>query len=464
MLLIIIQKYILLVYLVYMLIRGVMMNKWFKRLFFGLIMVLITVGYTYYFRLLVDDELYNFGFSFNIIQGLIPYKDFNMIVPPLFSYLLAGFFLLFGCHLLVYHFVIAIMIVFIFFISYRSFGNWAFIIYLLLLIYPYTGYNVFVLFLLFLLFYLKDRDDFCFWEPILISMMFLTKQTLGLLVIPSLIYSKNKKKTIAVYLIFIFSFLLYLVWNGMVFQFFDYCLFGMFDFASENSTSFNFLLLIEIFIILVLGYLSYVTKRKDYFFCLMFQIMALPIVNCVHFVISFIPVVYLFLEKYRDNRYVLFLCFVGVCSFFIGFNGSLFIKDSHYKSISYYDRDNFMSGRVIYNITENYIDKAKEYVDLYEGYNVYFFGSFAYMMKLNCGIPITKYDIINDGNMGYHGDFRYIKEIDDYCEENKCLFIINDHEGDDSSVSQTNIRILDYVKDNYYQVYSSNIFSVYINL
>ena len=64
-------------------------------------MVLLTVTYTYYFKPIVDDELYNYGFSYNIINGLVPYKDFNMIIPPLFSYLYALIMNLFGTKLII---------------------------------------------------------------------------------------------------------------------------------------------------------------------------------------------------------------------------------------------------------------------------------------------------------------------------------------------------------------------------
>ena len=212
------------------------MKKRWLNVLLAIIFIIVTVGYTYYLRPIVDDELYNYGFSFNIISGLIPYRDFNMIIPPLFSYLLAIILKVFGSKLIVYHVVIALLLLLIFYISYKSIGKNAFVIYLLLLIYPYAGYNIFALGLLFVLFYSENSDKSNIWEPILISMMFLTKQTLGLLVIPSLIYSKNRKKTLAIYLIFILCFLFYLVINGTVVQFFDYCLFGMFDFTEKNST------------------------------------------------------------------------------------------------------------------------------------------------------------------------------------------------------------------------------------
>ena len=61
-----------------------------------------------------DDELFNYGFAYNILNGLVPYRDFNMIIPPLFNYLLAGILKLFGTKLIVYHFVIASIILLIF--------------------------------------------------------------------------------------------------------------------------------------------------------------------------------------------------------------------------------------------------------------------------------------------------------------------------------------------------------------
>ena len=77
-------------------------------------------------------------------------------------------------------------------------------------------------------------------------------------------------------------------------------------------------------------------------------------------------------------------------------------------------------------------------------------------------MPLNKYDIINNGNMGYKGYKGYIKEIDKYCKKNKCLFIINEGELSGEVVNQVNHNILKYVDKKYNKVYSSNIFSIYI--
>ena len=61
-------------------------------------------------------------------------------------------------------------------------------------------------------------------------------------------------------------------------------------------------------------------------------------------------------------------------------------------------------------------------IDKYPEYTPYLFGYFAYLTKLTYEIPINKYDIINNGNMGYGGYKQYIEEIDQYCQNNKCIF------------------------------------------
>lgn len=436
------------------------MKKYLKYLVW-IILIIITVAYTYYFRPLVDDELFNYGFAKNILDGLIPYKDFNMIIPPLFTYLLAFILDILGKKLIVYHIVIAIFITIITYLSSKNIGKVASIpLYIILLIYPYTGYNMFCLFLLFILLNVKESKYSYIIEAILISCMFLSKQSLGLLVIPSLIYSKQRKKTFLIYLVVICLFLLYLLINNSIYQFFDYGLFGMFDFADKNGTGINFLFIVECFIIISLIYLVIKTKRKDIFYILMFQVITLPIVNYCHFFISFAPVLYLIYLKIHHKLYLIIPSIALIASFFVFYNIFLIKDDIPY--LEPYKVQNFMEGRVASRITSSYIFKIKEIIDEKEEYRPYILGLFSYLIKLNNDMPITKYDLINDGNMGYQGSKKYIEEIDNYCKKEKCLFVINDEENK-SRINQTNHEILDYVQENYIKQYSSNIFSIYTN-
>lgn len=437
------------------------MKKYLKIIIF-ILLIALTVGYTYYVRPLVDDELFNYGFAKNIIEGLIPYKDFNMIIPPLFHYLLVPILKILGEKLIGYHIIIATFITTITFISYKKIGKCSIIIYILLLIYPYTGYNMFCLFLLFIVLNRKENKYTTIIEAILISMMFLSKQTLGLLVIPSIIYSKNKKKTILIYITSIILFLLYLIINNNIYEFFDYCLFGMFDFANKNNTGIGILFIVECLIIIVLTIFAIKTKRKDLWYVLIFQIITFPIVDYFHFIISFIPVVYLFIKEFeKNNIYILILGTTTVLSFFLSLNYMILHNDINF--LNHFEVDNFMKGRMTSTIMATYSENVKAQLEEYKEYKPYILGLYSYFIKLNNNIPRNKYDIINNGNLGYNGEKKYIKEINNYCKDNKCLFIMMDEEVTTKRHIQTNREILKYVQNNYSKKYSSNIFSVYIN-
>lgn len=419
----------------------------------------LALSYTYYYRPLVDDELYGYGFAINILRGLIPYKDFNMIITPLFSYIVAFFILILGKKLIVYHIVISIIITTITYISYKKIKYYSLVIYALLLMYPFTGYNMFSILLLFFLLSLKDDKKRDILEVILISAMILTKQTLGVLIIPSLIYSKNKKKSFLAYLTIGITFILYLLFSNSIYQFFDYCLFGMFDFSSQNSEGINMYFILEIFIIIYLIYQLIKTKKRETFYILMFQIMAFPITNFAHFIISFIPFIYYILQEKR--QYINFLISIFLVTYVCFYSIGIMVRDDTYKYVSNNKINNFYQGKMVQNHLNSAVKDINQIIERYPNYRYYLFGNFAYLVKLTNNDSITKYDIINNGNMGYKGSSKYIKEIDKYCKKNKCLFILEYR--DQNSTNQTNNDILNHIKKKYYSVINSNVYEVYIN-
>ena len=280
--------------------------------------------------------------------------------------------------------------------------------------------------------------------------------------IPSILYSKKKLKTFLVYVISFLVLVLYLFINNSLFQFIDYCILGMFIFTSKNGTTINFLVILEVVIIGILIYKLIKNKRKDYFYILMYQIVTFPIVNYVHFMISFIPVVYLIIYEYRQQPLIKWFSGVVAVSFFLSFL-YMFTIDYDEVGIKAYDKNTFMKGRLIYNIVEDYIDLTDEYITKYEDYQPYVLTNTAYQIKLNLDYEINKFDLINNGNMGYKGGKGYIKEIDNYCKDNKCIFFINKLELNDDYGNQTNQVILKYVDKEYTKLYSSNTINIYKN-
>ena len=49
------------------------------------------------------DEIWNYGFVNNIYRGLVPYRDFNMVITPFFPMLMAIPFYIFGSNMLIFN-------------------------------------------------------------------------------------------------------------------------------------------------------------------------------------------------------------------------------------------------------------------------------------------------------------------------------------------------------------------------
>ena len=434
------------------------------KILIGILLLIICTYYTYYLRPFVDDELYNFGFAINILNGRIPYLDFNMIIPPLFPYIVSLVLKIFGKKLIIYHIILSTLIVGVTFITSKKIGFRSIALTAILLIYPFTGYNTFALFLFMILLCntKKETKYKDIIDAIIVSMLLLTKQTLGLLIIPQLYYAKNKKKSLAVYLLSISILLIYLIQNKSLYAFIDYCFLGMLDFTTKNG-NITLLFIIELLIIGILLLLAIKKRKKEYYEVLCFQIISLPAVNYVHFMIAFIPVMYLLILHFKKS-------FIGTI-FFTTFSLVLFLlfSFSFYKErggnqfLSKYPDNNFMKDRLTESATYDYIHNIEEQLEKYKEYDTYILANYAYLVKLNLNIPMDKYDIINNGNMGYKGYKGYIKEIDNHCQKKKCMFILNDNELSGEVENQVNRNILYYVQKNYTKHYASNIFSIYTN-
>jgi len=435
-------------------------NKIIKVLTYILLIYISTI-YTYKFRVLTDDEIFNYGFALNITKGLIPYKDFNMIITPLFIHILSLIITIFGKKLIIYHILIGILLASITYIASKKIGKYSLCIYLILLLYPYIGYNIFCIFLLFILLFILDKEDNEFIEAIIISLMFLSKQIFIIFIIPSIILSKNKKKTISIYIITILLLILYLLINNNLLYFIDYCILGLLDFSTKNSNYLNPLFFVSIIIIIILSIYYIKTKRKDILYILLFQIVIFPTINYIHFIIGFAPVLYLLLDLIKSIKLSRIIISIIIIYIFLIFNITYYKSEHKLVFSSAYPINNFMKDRLTNTVVSTYVFEIGDYIKNNKFDKVYILGNFSYLIKLNNNLPINKYDIINNGNMGYKGYKGYIKEIDKSCLKDSCLFIISDEEIDTKRNIQTNREILIYIKDNYYKELGSNTYSIY---
>lgn len=444
-----------------------MKNNFLKYLFLFVIVFLISFIYKVFIMPVTGDEIWVYGFSYNITKGLMIYRDFNVILTPFYFFLSSLFIQIFGNYLVSLHIFDCILLGFLMIMVYKKLGFCKSLIFYLFVLFNYfPTYSYFCLFLLFVIIYLLDEKKEVSFSVIafLCGLIFITKQSIGLfMIVPLLFYSKNKLRDL---LVFIFPFvivIIYLTYHRALFDFINYCFLGMFDFGGSNLEFSIFF----IFELVLCGYLLYKLIKtkfldKRILFVFMFQINIYPIFDIQHFLEVLLPVFYLFLDScniyklrfyYRfllvASLYVIFICYIVKCIIFLDYSISLD------KSSFLYLRNNSSSESYILEKTR----LLSEYIDDYDEYYFLFVNNYA--IKLYNNMDIDKYDLLFDGNLGYHGDIRVIQKINNNCKKNSCVFLVDKIKF--KKYVQFSRKIYDYVLGNYNYIDENDYFMVYDN-
>lgn len=431
-------------------------------LFFSIF--IITFIYSFFFYAISCDEIWNYGFAYNISNGLIMYRDFNMIITPLYPLLASLFISLFGNYLYSMYIFNSIICAAIVCLMYKKIKFKAFIIFPILLNFIQLGYNLFALFLTFLILCLCDSNSKYndMLIGLLVSFIFLTKQNIGFVyLVPLIFYSKNFKaflKRIISFLIPILFLIVYLYKNYALYDFIDYCFLGLFDFGKNNLIWYFLPLWMPCIAYLLFRLFKSKFKDEECLYILCFHIITYPLFDLNHFVISFSLFLYYILKNINLIKIKQILYFV------LSIYSLIFLSISTFNQFVFETNNkSFLYGRIIGPYVDEGISSIEEYISsnssLYDNdyNNLYIFVDIAYLIKLDMDIQINKYDLINNGNMGYKGEYKIINELEDRCTTNKCVFVLS------RTVvgNQLNEDILNYVKNNYNRVDSVNIFDIY---
>lgn len=292
------------------------------------------------------DEIWNYNFARNVADGLVPYRDFNMVQTPLLP-LIAGLMLkLFGNELIVMRVLAILLIASIFFMIYKvlkllkinTLYNLLFLLLLFLLFKQHIciDYNFALLFLTLILIYLElktwqkinlsnDYEAIYFKQHIfyyfrigfICGCCILLKQTTGVLisfasVIFPIFFCKNKidfkgyvkssfLKILGI-LVPIFILLIYLISNNALDDFIDYTILGIKTFS--NSISYTTLISSQNIVIKLLSIglpvfilvsLIYMIRKKAknlygfYAYGIASLIVIYPISDHIHFLIGITP-------------------------------------------------------------------------------------------------------------------------------------------------------------------------------
>ena len=206
------------------------------------------------------DEIWNYNFANQIANGLLPYRDFNIITTPLLP-LIVSIFLRIYNSLLTMRIISIIVSTLSMFLVYKILDKLnikmsaviTIFISLFYFNYYYLEYNFFCLllnlFIIYLELALKDSKNKHFIIGLLSALVLLSKQTVGLLTFIAImlyqliinykdnkkIFNKNLLYRLIGFIIPIIIFIIYLLFNNILYDFIDYTILGISTFSSKIS-------------------------------------------------------------------------------------------------------------------------------------------------------------------------------------------------------------------------------------
>ena len=412
-----------------------------------------------FFKNIDLDILWNYGFSKNVSDGLIMYKDFNMVITPLYPLLTGLFMKIFGTNMIIFYLINTFYALFILVIVYKLDKKIIFPFFIYFLFESAPGYNTLSILYVFLLIYLEKNNKSDYLIGFIISLAFLTKSSIGLfLALPTLYYIKKPKKILKRLIPFIITNLIvigYLYLNNALYDYINYTFLGLLDFQNGNG-NFNIItiLIILIVIYLIREYLK--TKNKELLYILAFQIMAYPLFNISHALIAFTPVIYYLLKKYQKLNEIIIknaplFILIPIISLIINYYICQPTYDNNlfkYRYLQKEYRDDIVA-------LENYFHGDYD--------NVYFFMMEAYLYKLTLDIPINEYDLTLKGNLGYNGESEMINKIKNLDDGSIIITSAIFQESKSSIVkTQASKKIYNFITENYNQIGQFHKFKMYV--
>lgn len=428
------------------------------------------------------DELWNYNFARNIHDGLVPYRDFNIVQMPLLSMICAIALKIFGNQLIVMRFLAVILMSLMFFISYKILKLVTneriadFILIGLLVLYKdilCIDYNYAVLLIALILLYIELKNvkesfleydfKYNFVLGLIAGLAILCKQTTGIAVsmacIGYKIFAIRNKDDIKIFLKIAFArllgvivpviiFMIYLVMNNAVKDFVDYTILGLKTFSNKIPYTSLFhdklLFLIAIIVPVVLLLMFEMLFRKKYnakiymFFAYAISsfVVTFPISDKIHFLtgslITILAGIYIIFDKFIYNRE--YSKMFKVISYSIYSFASIFliliILFSSVKNINekYIQISKEKELAHFINIPESLGLKSRIFeIDKYilenedQGKNVYILDAEAVIYTIPLDIYNKDYDMFLKGNLGGKGEKGIIDRIS---KEENCVYLI----------------------------------------
>ena len=310
---------------------------------------LISLGISLNIYLESNDEIWNFQNVYKMYNGFKIYEEINVIITPLFFWIAEGIFHLLGANLCIFRISHCVFMSILFLMTYKilkklkipkTLSLLAVLViclqeFFLMIRTSFNYNNMALLFFVIGTYYLineKTRKNILI-QSIITILIILTKQNIGIYyLLGSIIYLSISKKDIKNKLIEIFKyigvvllggiiFVLYLIMDNNLYNFFNYTLGGILEFANENLNFESSAIVFMIGIITINIGMSIFFIKKNFLlkeqkenikilfiFSIMRTLVCYPIFNWTHIIIgtylmiiNVVYMVYLLFKDFKDG-------------------------------------------------------------------------------------------------------------------------------------------------------------------
>ena len=416
------------------------------------------------------DTYNNYGFSYAIVNGEIPYKDFYLIVP-LFGPFLYSILLIFNKSIIVFYLEQTILLILFSKLLFKIFDNKAWII-ITCLFCPFVfcfayslfpGYNFLILFELVLLLYLTKENKSDKVIGLVAGISLLTKQNIGLFILlVTVLYPlfKNKKSSLTRFcfsMIPCMIFITYLLCTNTLYDFINLCVLGIKDFNNNLVIKPIYLVFLIISVIAILiKFIMSKDKNISYYYLMSYLFVVYPLIDSYHvsLFILFLIIVYLYNTPFKIKKRGVVISNIIIVLFGI----SWYIASYNYFSkLNYYSYPNFYNEIMSYNDKKDYDYIIKFYK---KHNNTIYICSPSKTMILS-GITSSKIDhyfVLFRGNLGYNGEKNIIKKLDNTHDK---YFVVQNTIECSTDDCQFIEKVPMKIKSSYKKIKELNNFSIY---
>lgn len=436
--------------------------KKFKKIIPFILLFLLFVIMILFFIGINMDEVWNYGFSYAIRLGEIPYKDFNMVVTPFYSLFMTLPLLLWNNYLstVVFYSLILTGTSYLIYKMYKDRG----LILLLLSLIIYTvitpTYNSFIIVLLIFLIYLESSKykSKNILIGILVAIAILTKQSIGALFLIPMIYigikNKSLSKRIIGFIIPVIIIFGYLLFTHSFMEFIDLCFLGLLDFTG-NSRSISVVSIILFVVMLFVSIKIISMNKKDvtnYYILCAYSIFV-PIFDVMHLLYVVFLFGLLIVNNYKitgiNLKYLTYVCI-----------SILFIVNGINIALNYSEYPNKLSHLKYKYINKDILEEIYYVNDYVKDKDIIIYDDTSYLYTIINNKKSSYLSVLNHGNHGYKGSKKLIKLLED--NKDKDVLILK---STDTKISN-NLNQLDktgyyYIIENYDLIESNDLFYIY---